>query len=445
MNRKITALLLSVCLLLTACGSGDSQADIDLLPDVSETPAEYNEKNETAENTSEREIAPQPDNEPEELVFSQPEIGGNAILSQDTLNGYTASLEVVNIHSLPENEDGAYIADKAYVRVTLPTDNEVILDLNSGFHYSESKGVWADCAENALKIFELEDKGEKRCLLMVCEAYVKSRDVYKVNFYDITAGMEIYESQRFRKSGSFDLGEYYWWEVSDAFAHKEDTTFTDSKVCCELTFLFDRTEIDFTATEGYSQEPVFGEAEVGGNTVFSEDSLGGYAARLVMTDIVTVPTDELNAYQAIGEIRFTLDDESGSSAYAVLIVDGLWYGQIGCGVWADCTKDAVKLYEIEWKGEKKYVLRGYISYGTENDAYPTYDPDLYHARFYLCDFDAAEGGVLRPYTHGGSEEFFISDSLVYRGENVLYDEKTGTELIFDPDGYKADYVRLGEE
>lgn len=436
-NRKIAALLLSVCLLLTACQSGDGM-DIDLLPEPSET---------TTKASGTSEIVPQPDpvpddEIPEEIIFTDPEIGGNAILSQDTLNGYTASLEVINIHSLPEDEEDAYVADKVYVRVTMPTGAELKLELINGFSPSKVQRVWADCAENALKIYELEEKGEKRYLLMVYGAYVKSRDAYKANFYNITAGREIYESQRFYNSTG-DLAESYWWDVSDEFACKEGTTFTDSKVCCELNFSFERMEIDFTPTKGYSDEPAFCEPEIGGDVIFAEDSLGGYTTRLVLSDIVTLHSDDLNAYLAVGEITVTLTDKNGNSANSFISIAELGFGQIVGGVWADCTENAVKLYEIDWNGEKRYILRTYISLGTESGTYPSADPDLYCARFYVCDFDALEYGMLREYTvKGGSDtDFHISDSLVFKGENVLYDEKQQTKLVIDPDNFTIDIVQ----
>ena len=184
------------------------------------------------------------------------------------------------------------------------------------------------------------------------------------------------------------------------------------------------------------------------DNVLCEDSIGGYTARLVLGEIVTYPSDEFNAYQAEG-VQYTLTDESGDTAITLMNMVELMDGLGITGVWADCTEDAVRLYEIEWKGEKKYVLRCYLSYGTENGAYPNADPELYHARFYVGDLDAviSTGGSLRPYNIYGREEgdFYISDSLVYKGENVLYDEKTQTELTFDPDNYKADYLSLGEE
>ena len=434
LNKKFTALLLSACLLLTACSSDKGTKDIQ--PENSET---------TSEKASIGEAAPQSDPETDKIVFSDPAVGGNAILSQDTLNGYTARLELINIKSLPKDEDGAYIAEQAHVRAILPDGEELILDLLNTVKSSDGEGVWADCAENAVKIFVVGDKSRRRFILMIYEAYVKSKDIYKADFYDITAGTENIGRRSFIGIDS-DYTAPLWLSVSDQFAYKEGATFTDSKLCYELTFDFEYFEANCTTLDGYSTEPVFAEPEIGGDAVFSEVTAGGYTARIELKDIIALPTDGKNVYEAIKGVGVTLTDENGNKAHSGLMVSQL-AGQYGGGIWADCAENAVKLYEIEWNGEKKYVLRCYVSHGTENGAYPDDDPELYYARFFVCDFDAAEDGILRPYNMHANElgGCYISDLLVYKGGNVLYDEKTNKELIFDPDSYKADYVRLGEE
>lgn len=439
LNKKFTALLLSTCLLFTAC-SGDKGIE-DIQTDTSET---------LSKKASIGEAAPLSDPATDKLVFSDPAVGGNAILSQDTLGGYTARLELINIKSLPEDEDGAYMADEAHVRVIRPDGKEMILDhLYTMLNSSDGEGIWADCAENALKIYEVDDNGKKQYILMVREVYVKSRDIYKADFYNITAGIQ---DTAIHASVSMDkYHRLYWVNVSDQFAYKEGLTFTDSRLCYEMTLEFQNYERNYleavcTSTEGYSNEPVFAKPEIGGDAVFSEVTAGGYTARLELGEIITLPSEELNAYEAIGRVMIALTDENGNSAYNVLNVTALG-GQYSGGIWADCTENAVKLYEIEWNGEKKYVLRCYISHGTENGAYPDDDPELYYARFFVCDFDAAEDGILRPYNMHANElgGCYISDLLVYKGGNVLYDEKTNKELTFDPDSYKADYIKLDNE
>ena len=439
LNKKITALLLSACLLFTACSSDKGIEDIQ--PETSET---------LSKKASIGEAAPLSDPETDRIVFSDPTVGGNAILSQDTLNGYTARLELINIRSLPEDENGAYMADEAHVRVIRPDGKEMILDyLYTMLNGSDGEGIWADCAENALKIYEVEDDGKKQYILLVREVYVKSKVIYKADLYNITAGI-----QDTAIHASVSMDKYYrpyWVDVSDQFAYKEGLTFTDSRLCYEMTLEFLNDERNYleavcTPTEGYSNEPVFAEPEIGGDAVFSEVTAGGYTARLELKEIIALPTDEQNVYMATKGVGVVLTDENGNMAHSGLMV-GQLAGQYAGGIWADCTENAVKLYEIEWNGEKKYVLRCYVSHGTENGAYPDDDPELYYARFFVCDFDAAEDGILRPYNMHANElgGCYISDSLMYKGGNVLYDEKTNKELTFDPDNYKADYVRSGEE
>ena len=432
MYRKFAALLLSVSLLLTACSEG--QIGENVQPQTSET---------TTETTTKKADIGVTAQEPEETVFSEPQIGGNAVLSQDELNGYTAKLELMNIKSLPEGEDGFYTANEAHVRATLPSGEEMIFEVENGLIESYSAGIWANCAENAVKIFEAEEDGKKRYILMVYDVYVKSKDIYKAEFFDIT------EVKDYNGPAHF---EYYWagysgcLGVSDEFDHKEGMTFADDRLCYEVTFESEYFDGYCTALEGFSPEFFDGEPEIGGCTVFAEDSLGEYTAQLVMFEIASLPSEALNAYRAFGGVFFRFFDDKGNICYTMPPVAELQEMR-SCGVWADCTENAVKLYEIEWNGEKKYLLRGYVSYGTENGTYPDADPELYRARFYACNFEDADMQWGNWYHEKDEYDkiFQISDSLVYKGGNVLYDEKTKTELVIDPDNFTIDAVQASEE
>ncbi|MCM1055276.1 MAG: hypothetical protein NC394_07115 [Bacteroides sp.] len=187
-----------------------------------------------------------------------------------------------------------------------------------------------------------------------------------------------------------------------------------------------------------------------GTTVLSEASKGGYTARLELEDIAKLPDEELNAYQALTRAEVTLSDENGNFGICLPSIAEL-YNMSVAGVWADCADDAVEIYEIEWNGEKRYVLRCYLSYGTENGAYPKDDPELYHARLFSCDLEAAFGDglempYLKPYDIGGiaSGDVYISDSLVYKEGNVPRDEKRHRDISFDPDACTAVWTEYEE-
>ena len=64
----------------------------------------------------------------------------------------------------------------------------------------------------------------------------------------------------------------------------------------------------------------------------------------------------------------------------------------------------------------------------------------------LAALTEAECGILRSYNVHGSRngDLYISDSLVYKGGNVLYDEKQQIELVIDPDNFTIDVVQTAE-
>lgn len=199
---------------------------------------------------------------------------------------------------------------------------------------------------------------------------------------------------------------------------------------------------------------------VGDYMIFSSVSNGGYVARLVLSDIIHTPDGELNAYQAMGKVQLELLDAreghpmTNGITSDVFAVPELQSGMTGSGIWADCAENALEIYEFKWNGNTKYLLRAYMSYGSEDGAYSGTDPNLYHARFFICDGDvcASEGRIVpyeikrdangTVYTKNKEGSIEISDSLVYKGENVFYDEKQDMEIMFDPIMGTATY-RIG--
>lgn len=185
---------------------------------------------------------------------------------------------------------------------------------------------------------------------------------------------------------------------------------------------------------------------VGDDVIFSHVSMGEYSARMVLFDIEQLPSDEKNFYVA-SVIGVYLYGPRGRSGSPLWLDGGLPHAETASAVWASCTENALQIYEIEWNGEKKYILRLYKHYGTENGTYESDDPNLYCASFYLLnDMDTGED-LLYPINKKSSTgtELHISDSVVYKGENVLYDENQQLELVFDPDNHNVDIVQTGEE
>ncbi len=211
------------------------------------------------------------------------------------------------------------------------------------------------------------------------------------------------------------------------------------------------TEPQITYADYDDNSPLMSDLDrsVGDYIIFSSVTGGGYIARIVLADIVHTPDEELNAYTSIGKSQIELvDAREGhpmtSGIYSTLI-NPVITSQSSSGIWADCAENGLQIYEFKFNGNTKYLLRAYISYGTENGAYPNAAPDLYAARFYICDGDVCAGsdGGIMPYTINEDIDgtiytksldgnINISDSLVYKGENVFYDEKQNMEIVFDP-------------
>lgn len=184
------------------------------------------------------------------------------------------------------------------------------------------------------------------------------------------------------------------------------------------------------------------EIALGGDVIFSHVCEDEYSARIALFDLTHLPDGEENCYRSSGGGIF-LYGPKGSRSGSPLVFDGASAGSMGCTLWADCAENALQIYKIEWNGENKYILRMYNHYGTENGTYKFDDPGLYCASFYLLnDMDTGEN-LLCPINKKSSTgtELYISDSLIHRDGNVLYDEKQNIELVFDPDKHSVDIVQ----
>ncbi|MBD5081628.1 MAG: hypothetical protein HDT44_07695, partial [Ruminococcaceae bacterium] len=102
--KVIWAMLLFCSLLFLPTGCQGESSDID-----------FGEHTELTQSEDISEIT-QGTEAPDEMVYSDPVIGGNAILAQDTLDDLTASLIIQNIGHLPDGtEKGDYYCGKRII------------------------------------------------------------------------------------------------------------------------------------------------------------------------------------------------------------------------------------------------------------------------------------------------------------------------------------------
>ena len=160
--KVIWAMLLFCSLLFLPTGCQGESSDID-----------FGEHTELTQSEDISEIT-QGTEAPDEMVYSDPVIGGNAILAQDTLDDLTASLIIQNIGHLPDGtEKGDYYCGKriivqlkdnksgAMVENLLPESSYTYGRLYAQIEDIKLMAIDAECVNNSLKFFCIE-KMEKR-------------------------------------------------------------------------------------------------------------------------------------------------------------------------------------------------------------------------------------------------------------------------------------------
>ena len=164
--KVIWAILLFCSLLFLPTGCQGESSDID-----------FGEHTELTQSEDISEIT-QGTEAPDEIVYSAPVIGGNAILAQDTLDDLTASLIIQNIGHLPDGtEKGDYYCGKriivqlkdnksgAMVENLLPESSYTYGRLYAQIEDIKLMAIDAECVNNSLKLFCIEKNGKKNIYL----------------------------------------------------------------------------------------------------------------------------------------------------------------------------------------------------------------------------------------------------------------------------------------
>ena len=152
--------------------------------------------------------------DPADIVFGEPEIGKNSILSQDALGEYSAVVEIHNIVSLSENDDKdygkTYSGEKICVRFI--ANGSVIAESNI---HNALVGLYS-CAipekctgEGATRIFQVEQNGVTHYILMQYSMYNKETDSIGAHF----ACLDRSFYDQYRDSPD-EVTQLFWYSVT---------------------------------------------------------------------------------------------------------------------------------------------------------------------------------------------------------------------------------------
>lgn len=389
-------------------------------------------------------------NSPDEIIYGDPVIGGNAILAQDTLDDLTASLIIRDISHLPDDtENGDYYGGRlivvhlkdnksgAVVENILPRTSYTFGSLYSGFEDDRLMVIDAKCAADSVKLFCIEDNGKKD--------YILKAEYIRYNNGEYISAFACCDMSRY--SGENAYLKWYTGGTPDFylthdFAYKSDNVFLDSRA--ETEYEFDTENLKVTKRNMDPADIVFGEPEIGKNSILSQDTLGEYSAVVEIHNILSIPEDNDNEYYGKayqGErifIKVTVNDSI--FAYSSLRNAHLLY-QFNSDIPEKCTGEgATHIFQVEQNGETHYILMQYTMYSKETD--------IIEAKFACLDtefydqYKDSPNEVLHDlfwfsekFVGMSTDEFEIgipvSRSFEYVGDGVFKDSVYGYELTFD--------------
>lgn len=441
--KTISAIILSCSLLLLSSGCSGKSSDID-----------FGEHTELTQGEDISDITQGTDS-PEEIIYDNPVIGGNAILAQDILDDLTASLIIRNISHLPDYTDerdyygGSFIVvqlkdNKSGVTVEniLPRTSYTYGSLYSGFEDDRLMAIDAECVPNSVKLFYIENNGMKEYILKA--EYIRYHNGENISAF-ACCDMSRYREGAYLKwyTGSYSDNEDFY--LTHDFAYKSDNVFLDSRA--ETEYEFDTENLKVTKRNMDPVDIVFGEPEIGKNSILSQDTLGEYSAVVETHNIVSLPENDDKDYGKTysGEkicVRFI----ANGSVIAESGIRNALVGQYSCDIPEKCTGEgAPRIFQVEQNGETHYILMQYSMYNKETDSigahfacldtefYDQYrdSPDeatqLFWYSLYLVGVD----------TNGLDSGIPVSDSFEYVGDGVFTDSVYGYELTFDFENMSA--------
>ena len=432
--KAISAMILSCSLLLLLSGCSGESNDID-----------FGEHTELTQGEGISEITQGTDS-PDEIIYGDPVIGGNAILAQDTLDDLTASLVIQSIAHLPDDRSGGhyYCGKRIIVQLKdnksgivaeslLPKESYTYGSLCTQIEDIKIMAIDAECVNDCVKLLCIENNGKKEYILKV--EYLQDHNNKYITAFACGNMSRYGGGNEYLKWYTGDGSSSVDFYISHAFANKKVNVFSDSSA--EREYEFDTENLKVTERAMDPAEIVFGEPEIGKHSILSGDTLGEYSAVVEIHNIVSLPEedDEYGLYtgQYI-RIKFI--------AEGIVIADSpisnAMIGQYNEGILEKCTGEgATKIFQVDRNGETHYILMQYSM--CENDSilakfacldrsfYDQYkeSPDDVPRLFW---YSVTRVGV---HTDGFDPGIPVSDSFEYVGDGVFKDSVYGYELTFD--------------
>ena len=442
-SKAISAMILSCSLLLLLSGCSGESNDIDF--------GDHTELTQSEDSFEDISEINQGTEAPEEIIYGDPVIGGNAILAQATLDDLTASLIIRSIGHLPDDRSGGdYYCGKqiivqlkdnksgAVVENLLPKASYTYGRLYSKIEDIKVMAIDAECVKNSLKFFCIENNGKKEYILKV--EYI-GHEINKYMSAFACCDMSRYGEKSAHLKWYTDDDSDNEFLVTRNFAYKNENVFSDSSV--ETEYEFDTENLKVTKRAMDPAEIVFEDPEIGKHSILSQDTLGEYSAVVEIHNIVSLPEDdrfaELYGKTYWGEsiqIKLIVNNSVIASGR---VLNGL-VGLYDCGIPEKCTGEgATRIFRVDCNGETHYVLMQYSMYLKENDSIYA-DFALLDKEFYEQYGDNNDKAVQLYWysvdqTRISNDNFNlglpVSDSFEYAGDGVFRDSFYGYELTFD--------------
>ena len=446
-NKRTAAALLTAAVLTLTSGCSNSSETIGI--------GEHTNHTQTAEETT-------------QTIYTDPVIGGNSILSQDTKGDYTATMELLKITGLPDGteKNNYYKGQNLIVRIrNTQSGTSIANTLPEHYRFKDetyppegNMRINADCVPNSVELLSIDNGGKTEYVLKA--EYIQGPDRRVAAFASC-------DMSEYGESG----GRLKWYDVtydddlqlthqycmvSESFGYKEGSTYADGHL--EQVYEFDTKNRIVKISSMEDRDVVFGEPKIGNHSILSQCTLGDYSAQVEVHNITSLP-QENNDRCYSGEklfVKLRVNDR-------LIARSGIPNGYVSAGgqwispsaIQEECTGEgATRIFQIDREGQTYYVLMQYVLYDEEENTvgamFACFDEKFYDD--YYDDHVDNDDEILplKWYTINGAPEIAnrwgtpISESFEYVGDGLFRDSGYGYEIQFDCDNISGEVRMLRE-